>query len=318
MARLLPDPSRWRGRLPLLAVLALVLWLGAAAAAPVPLATTEIAPGVFVHRGALEDFTAANAGGIANLGFVIGRDAVAVVDSGGSRQEGEALLAAIRAKTDLPIRYVIDTHMHPDHCFGNAAFVADGTVFVGHARLPAAMRRSGPYFLANMRRLLGAAFAGTELVLPTLLVEDRTTLDLGGRRLDLQAWPTAHTDNDLTVLDETTATLFAGDLVFLDRLPVVDGNLSGWLGVMDPLVSLPARRVVSGHGPPTAPWPDALAPERRYLTKLEADVRAALKAGRTIEQAAETVAPDSRDHWLMAPEIHPRNVISSYKELEWE
>jgi quinoprotein relay system zinc metallohydrolase 2 len=317
MARLLPDPSRWRGRLRLLAVLALVPWLGAAAP-PVPLATTEIAPGVFVHQGVEEDFTAANAGGIANLGFVIGRDAVAVIDSGGSRQEGEALLAAIRAKTDLPIRYVIDTHMHPDHCFGNAAFVADGTVFVGHAKLPAAMRRSGPYFLANMRRLLGAAFAGTELVLPTLLVRDRTTLDLGGRRLDLQAWPTAHTDNDLTVLDETTATLFAGDLVFLDRLPVVDGNLSGWLGVMDPLVGLPARRVVPGHGPPTAPWPEALAPERRYLTKLEADVRAALKAGRTIEQAAETVAPDSRDHWLMVPEIHPRNVISSYKELEWE
>ena len=88
------------------------------------------------------------------------------------------------------------------------------------------------------------------------------TIDLGGRTLELRAWPTAHTDTDLTVLDVATGTLFAGDLLFMERLPVVDGSLLGWLAVMDELEHSRRARVVPGHGPASAPWPEALAPQR--------------------------------------------------------
>lgn len=296
----------------------LLLWAAALPVEASPLAVTEVAPGIFVHTGRHEEFTADNAGGIANLAFVIGQRGVAVIDSGGSRVEGQALLEAIRARTALPIGYVINTHLHPDHVLGNAAFRDSGAVFVGHAKLSERLAEAEPYYLDNMRALLGPAFAGSEIVLPGQVVEDSTTIDLGDRVLEIRAWPTAHTNTDLTVLDRATATLFAGDLVFMERLPVVDGSLLGWLRVLDELERLPATRVVPGHGPASAPWPAAAAAERLYLEDLRAAVRDELRRNRTLEQAVDEVPMPQGQHWYLAAENHGRNVTASYTELEWE
>ncbi|WP_457798721.1 quinoprotein relay system zinc metallohydrolase 2 [Methylocystis sp. S23] len=278
----------------------------------------EIAPGVYAHQGETSLMSRENLGGIANIGAIVGDEAVAVVDTGGSLVQGEAFLAALREKTQKPIRYVINTHAHPDHVFGNGAFVGTGATFVGHKNLPRALGARGAYYLAAFRRIMGDALDGVTIVAPTLTVADSTTLDLGGREIALRAWRTAHSEADLTALDAKTGTLFAGDLLFLQHVPVVDGSLLGFLDVADKLAAVKAERVVPGHGPMVAPWPKALDDERAYLTRLTAGLRAAIGEGGSVTDAARSVGAEERGKWSLFDDYHARNVTAGFAELEWE
>jgi quinoprotein relay system zinc metallohydrolase 2 len=303
------------------AVAAVAIFVLAAAsgrAETAALAVLEIAPGVFVHNGVHEEASSANEDAIANIGFIVGTEGVAVIDPGGSYAEGSALRAAIRAWTDRPIRYVILTHVHPDHIFGAAAFRDDHPEFVGHAKLPGALAQRSEYYLRRLRGALGDGVRGSEVVPPTVLVSNELGLDLGDRRLVLRAHGPAHTDNDLTVVDENSRTFWLADLLFVDRVPVIDGSVVGWLKELGELTAIPANRAVPGHGPVSVPWPAAAEPERRYLDTVARDTRAAIKAGIGIAEAYRHVANSERERWLLFDDYHPRNVTASYKELEWE
>ena len=284
-----------------------------------PLAVVELADGVYVHAGRPEDASAANQGDIANISFVVGPKCVAVIDTGGTAAVGRALHAAVRRVTPLPVCYVINTHVHPDHIFGNAAFDKDGTRFVGHAKLPAAIGARGGNYLNAVKRDLGDVAQGTRIVAPTMMVANETALDLGGRVLKLRAWPTAHTDADLTVHDEKTDSLWLSDLLFVDRIPVVDGSLRGWLAAIGELQAIKRpHHIVPGHGTIDPPWPAALLAEERYLNVLATEVRAAIKGSRTMQQAVDSVGLAERDKWLLFDSFHRRNVTAAYAELEWE
>ncbi|MDZ4790636.1 MAG: quinoprotein relay system zinc metallohydrolase 2 [Hyphomicrobiales bacterium] len=285
-----------------------------------PLPLTEVAPGVLVFQGAHQLFTPQNQGAICNVGFIIGDAAVAVIDTGGSLIQGQRLKAAIRARTSLPIRYVINTHMHPDHIFGNAAFTQEaGVQFVGHAKLGRALKaREQIYITANSRLLGEMAAKGLQIVLPTLAVADTMEIDLGRRVLHLKAQPTAHTDNDLTVFDDATKTLFAGDLLFSGHLPAIDGSVKGWLRVMENLASVKASRVVPGHGPAAMPWPEAMAPQTRYFGQLIDDIRAAIRSGTPLSEAARTAGVSEQGAWELFEDFNARNAATVFAELEWD
>jgi quinoprotein relay system zinc metallohydrolase 2 len=291
----------------------------AGAPAPGSVEVSEIAPGVFVHQGRYEMQSPENRGDMANAGFVIGSDAVAVIDTLGSAKVGQELRNAIRAVTNKPIRYVINTHMHPDHVFGNAAFKEDARAFVANHKLARGLASRAERYLATNKRMLGDdAFAGIEIILPTLAVEGSLSLDLGGRTLLLETQRTAHTDNDLTITDQATGTLFLGDLLFSVHLPTLDGSIVGWLALIDDLKKRNAPRVVPGHGPHAMELPEALEPEQRYLSTVTNDVRKLIKEGKTLDEATKTAGFEERDAWKLFDDYHVRNVTAAFAELEWE
>ena len=283
------------------------------------LAAAEVAPGLFVHQGVHAGVNPDNAGDIANVTFVVGQDAAAVIDTGGSARIGRAARDALKAITGKPIRFVINTHMHPDHVFGNAGFEDDKPDFIGHHKLARGLSARADHYMKANRTLIGdAAFEGTKIIFPTREVKDTLDIDLGGRILTLKARATAHTDNDLTIYDKASGTLILGDLLFSGHCPTLDGSISGWLKLIGVMRAEKAVRVVPGHGPVTMPWPDALAPLERYLRTVADEVRTMIKSGKTIADATKTVGLSEKDAWLLFDEYHVRNVTAAFAELEWE
>lgn len=301
-------------------VLAL-LRLAAAPATELPdFDVSEVAPGHYVHVGSLGERTPDNLGDQANIGFIVGERCVAVVDPGGSLAVGEALRRAMRRVTSRPVCHVIITHFHPDHFFGAAAFREPGVSIVAHASYRKSVAVRARPFLNALKRDLGEQARGSEILMPDIAVAagDEVVLDLGGRTLRLRAWPVAHTDNDLTVFDDETGTLWLGDLLFAQHTPVIDGSVLGFLRVLDTLAAMPVRRHVPGHGRSEEGWPDALSAQRDYLTLVVRETRAALRARKTIEEAVDSVGLSEAGKWVAFDVFHRRNVTATYAELEWE
>lgn len=286
-------------------------------------AVEKVGEGIYVHHGAHLDIDTGYQGDICNISFVVGSKGVAVIDTGGSLKVGNQLRAAIRKVTSLPLLYVINTHVHPDHIYGNAAFLTSNSheaepVFVGHDKLANAMELRKEQYARLNTRLLGEDAKGSDLVKPSLSVKADLVLDLGGRTLTLLAHPNAHTNTDVSLLDSKTSTLFTGDLLFIERTPVVEGDIKGLIAEVERLKSTPAKLVVPGHGPVAIDWLTALSNEQRYLNVLLTDIRASIKNNDGMEKAMDTAAASEKGNWKLFDIANRRNVNTLYPALEWE
>lgn len=284
-----------------------------------PFNLKQVAKGVYLRKGRHETFTKDNLNAIANIGFIIGDTSVAVIDTGGSFCDGSRFHKALRQVTDKPISHVINTHVHPDHNLGNAAFVNGKSIFIGHKNLPRAVADKGQIYIENITRIVGKdAMAGTISIPPSVTVTDEMKLNLGNRPLTLMALPTSHTNQDLVVFDESQKILWSGDLVFHEHTPVVDGSLLGWQTVMERLAKIPATHLIPGHGGPWLPWPEGATDQIRYLNKLATDLRRIISNGGTMLEAQKQAAKEEEEKWKLFEEFNPRNASAAFAELEWE
>jgi quinoprotein relay system zinc metallohydrolase 2 len=281
-------------------------------------AIEDAGDGIYVHHGIHQDIDDGYHGDICNASFVVGSKGVAVIDTGGSIKIGNQLRVAIKKVTDKPILYVINTHVHPDHIYGNAAFLVDKPQFVGHEKLATAMELRRETYDKLNAKLLGEDAKGSDLVKPTIAVKTKLELDLGDRKLLITAHPNAHTNTDLSAIDSKSSTLFTGDLLFIERTPVLEGDIKGLIAELEKFKSQSIKQVVPGHGSVTKNWKLAIENEQRYLTALLTDIRASIKKGESMESAMNTAAASEKDKWQLFEIANRRNVNIIYPALEWE
>ncbi|HKA09253.1 MAG TPA: MBL fold metallo-hydrolase [Candidatus Dormibacteraeota bacterium] len=185
-----------------------------------------------------------------NVGAVVGDDQVLVIDTRGWRAQAEELRRDLRLLSPLPWRQVVNTHAHFDHCFGNELF--RGAAIWGHERCADDLRTLGEEQRANMMAglpELADDLAQVEIVPPDNLVNERATLSVGGRKVELRYLGRGHTDNDLVVLVPDAGVVFAGDLVEEGAPPsYADSWPLEWPATVDRLLAIAPATVVPGHG----------------------------------------------------------------------
>jgi glyoxylase-like metal-dependent hydrolase (beta-lactamase superfamily II) len=287
-----------------------VLLFAAALAAVTPrppaLSVSEVAPGVFA---VITDPADASAGG--NAGFVVGADAVLVVDAAGSPEGAERLLSEVRARTRPPVRFAVLTHLHSDHMGGAAVLAKAGAVVVAHENVRAWARREWQTDLDEAARSRYAA-----LRLPDIAYRDRVTVDLGGRIVDVFHRP-GHSGSDSLIAVPDAKVLFCGDLVQKRTIPgLTFANTEAWVDTLEGLLrDYREWTFVPGHGSLAKGLDVRLF--RDYLTGLRFSVGRALKEGKSGASLLETVKPQLAAKYSAWAEFSQadRNIEDMEKEL---
>lgn len=225
----------------------------------------------------------------ANTGFVIGDNGVAVIDSFQNVDAARELLADIRQKTSLPIRYLINTHYHLDHMTGNGVFANAGAVILANKNVrewahTENLKFFGPHPTAANRARVDA------IVLPSVTYNNGIDIYLGKRHLIVRHMP-GHTGSDSIIFVPDANVVFTGDLFWDAHLPnLIDASTKPWIGTLDTMAAkYPAATFVPGHG--EVGHVKDLEAFRGYLIFLRQHVAAALKQGKSGDGLLATLRP---------------------------
>ncbi|WP_305529651.1 MBL fold metallo-hydrolase [Sulfuricurvum sp.] len=257
-----------------------------------------------------------NNGNIVNSCYIDAGEGYVVVDTGPSYAYAQSAYNAMQKIKSLPVKLVINTHIHDDHWLGNNYFTEQGIRVLGSDDFKVSADMSEPTRMQTY--ISGEAYAKTKPTLPTEMISSDTTLNIGNQKLELKiAKHKAHTAKDMVVYVSKSEVLIAADLVFNDRLPSVrGGDINGWLLALDELDTLKAKHVVGGHGNRTDK--DAAAMTRDYFTQMRNEIRAAIAEGLSIDDTLKKVTMDGYKKYKLYEGTHRHNVEASYRVLEWE
>ena len=295
-------------------------WAGQpAAASELVLKPTRVAPNVYVVVGDLDAQSYANDGLNNNLGFVVGSDGVFVINAGPTTRVARALHEAIKKITSLPIKWVVNVNSQSHYWLGNDYYKQLGVPILAHTEALRLMRELGAGQLQSAQALLKEKAELTALAYPTQTVAANRTLQVGKTKIQLLHFGSAHTAGDLVVWLPEQKILFAGDIVFTQRLlgviPV--GNSGGWIKAFDQTMALKPRVVVPGHGKPTD-IKTATRDTRDYLAFLRNGAQTILAKSGSLQDAVEKIDQSKFKYLVNFDLLAKRNMNQVFTEMEQE
>ncbi len=250
-----------------------------------------------------------------NAGFVVGSNGVLVVDTFVSTAAARDLLAEIRKITNLPIRFVVNTHYHLDHTGGNAVFAEAGATILAQRNLRGWLRTENLKFFGPSPKAEDRARVES-LVLPDEVYTDAVDIYLGSRLIQVR-YMLGHTGGDSVVIVPDANVVFGGDLIWQKHLPnLIDATTSDWVKTLEKLLAEhPSATFVSGHGDVASA--DDVRDFHDYLVTLRDDIAKAQAAGKSGQDLADTVSAQLKDKYGQwgFPRFMPRNIEQTAAEL---
>jgi len=292
----------------------------AACAQAVEVKFKPVAPNVYAYVGDTEGRTYENEAINANLGLVVTPAGALLIDSGASFQGAKQIAESAKMVTPQPIKWVINTGGQDHRWMGNGYFKAQGAVIMAHADAEVDMKARGPEHLAANAPVLKEKFKGTEIVLPTRWLQDADTrLDLGGLAVQVVHRHGGHTPGDSMVWLPQSGVVFAGDVVYVDRIlglhPV--SKTKTWVESFKALEALNPKVVVPGHGSVTT-LAQAQKDTGDLLKALRAHMGKSVEDGVDLSTAVKSFDASPYKHLKHVDVWLPQLANRTYLEMEQE
>jgi len=276
---------------------------------------TEVSSDIYCFFGLPEVMDKHNNGNMSNSCFVTFKTSYLVIDSGPTYQYATQAYKAMQKIKNLPLSYVIDTHIHDDHWLGNGYYKELGAEIVG----PDSFKELSKSDTTRMqKRISPEAFLGTKQEFPTTYVKEKLILKIDDEKVFIQSVNNkAHTSNDLYVYIPSKSVVFAGDIVFNERLPSLrDGNINGWIKALESLKKMDVKYIIGGHGELVTK--KSLDYTYEYLLKMKEQISTLLEEGAEIDDVVNMVVMPEYKNDPFYDSTHRQNVEASYRILEWE
>jgi glyoxylase-like metal-dependent hydrolase (beta-lactamase superfamily II) len=236
----------------------------------------------------------------ANSTFLVSEQGILIVDTGLNAVEGRKLLAEIRKVSPAPVRWIVNTHYHPDHRGGNSVVGPDAIV------ISTAFTRSKPESSTQERSV-------NETVGPHGLV-----LYIGGHEVQIYHPGAAHTQGDLIVYFPDEQTIATGDLFLTNSCPAMDdGDMENWITALDHMLAVPVERVVPGHF--ELATRNELQSFRNYLADLRDQVARMHQQGMSLAQIQTSLRLDPYKNFRQYPNYEATfkdNAAAYYQQLQ--
>jgi quinoprotein relay system zinc metallohydrolase 1 len=266
----------------------------------------------YYFYGKKEYFSSSNGGDIANCAFIITPKSVILIDTGSSKLYGEQVKEQIKKITPKPIKYIINTHHHPDHFLGNNAFL-DSDIYATQYTKDE-IDQHGDLYIVNLVNLIHEPMNGTKVNSPQNILTSKI-LDFDGYKLKVLYYD-GHTGSDVVLYDENSKILYTSDLIFNKRtLATPHANIKKWIKTLEQLRKIDYKILVPGHGEASR-TKEPIDENIAYLKFLENTMINSAKEGLDVFEILNKPIPKEFKDFAMFKEEFERSIINLYPSYE--